>query len=227
MHFFQNLQFKDPIVLWFLPAFTFAIFLVGRMFHVFVLGTTKQLVSEQLCTFICIILIALLSLILCISGIISRLLTAPVRKNNKRDQATLSVNNLRNSVDTISLFYLKNMPINTIKTGRFFIKNITHNSSNIQIVDIFMLMAKNPGIDVIQNNVLNLRNNCKFLQSLIAYKFMVFFIANRCLWKIAAINESCNIVTAACSLNTTLLLDVPELIICIFPENINEDPIFF
>ncbi|MGB3211177.1 MAG: EAL domain-containing protein [Desulforhopalus sp.] len=52
-----------------------------------------------------------------------------------------------------SLYYLKNLPINTLKIDRSFIKNITRNSCDARIVETIILMAQKLGINVIPEGV--------------------------------------------------------------------------
>lgn len=52
-----------------------------------------------------------------------------------------------------SLYYLKNLPIDSLKIDRSFIHDITHDSSDAQIVETIILMARNLGIDVVAEGV--------------------------------------------------------------------------
>jgi len=52
-----------------------------------------------------------------------------------------------------SLYYLKNLPIDSLKIDRSFIRDITHDSSDAQIVETIILMARNLGIDVVAEGV--------------------------------------------------------------------------
>lgn len=52
-----------------------------------------------------------------------------------------------------SLYYLKNMPISTLKVDRSFIMNITNDQDDAQIVETIILMAKNLGIGVVAEGV--------------------------------------------------------------------------
>jgi EAL domain-containing protein (putative c-di-GMP-specific phosphodiesterase class I) len=52
-----------------------------------------------------------------------------------------------------SLYYLKNLPIDTIKIDQTFIRDITHDFNDAQIVETIILMAKNLGIGVVAEGV--------------------------------------------------------------------------
>jgi EAL domain-containing protein (putative c-di-GMP-specific phosphodiesterase class I) len=52
-----------------------------------------------------------------------------------------------------SLYYLKALPINTLKIDRSFIKNITTDPNGPQIVETIILMAHNLGIGVVAEGV--------------------------------------------------------------------------
>ncbi|MCG8642306.1 MAG: EAL domain-containing protein, partial [Desulfobacterales bacterium] len=52
-----------------------------------------------------------------------------------------------------SLYYLKKMPISTLKIDKSFIDDITVDSSDAKIVETIILMAKNLGIGVVAEGV--------------------------------------------------------------------------
>ena len=52
-----------------------------------------------------------------------------------------------------SLYYLKTFPISTLKIDRSFIKDITSDNNNAQIVETIVLMAKNLELDVVAEGV--------------------------------------------------------------------------